>query len=159
MQGLRIIPDDLTHPKVQALLEAHLSNMHSLSPPESVHAFDVARLRSADVTFWTMWLGEILVGCGALKQLNAEHGEIKSMRTRDEFRGRGAGRTMLAHIIAEATRRGYRRLSLETGSVPAFQPALRLYETAGFRYCEPFADYVEDPYSVFMTIELAIQRS
>jgi putative acetyltransferase len=143
--------DDLTRPEVHALLEEHLNNMHAISPPESVHALDLGRLRSPDITFWTAWEGATLVGCGALKQIDPSHGEVKSMRTPARLRRRGAGRAILVQIVAEATRRGYRRLSLETGSLDAFIPAQRLYESFGFTYCGPFAGYAEDPNSVFMT--------
>ena len=106
--------------------------MYELSPPESVDAFDVARLRSPDITFWTVWDGFLLLGCGALKELTPIHGEVKSMRTPKSLRRRGAGRAVLAHILAEARSRGYRRLSLETGSNEAFRPAQKLYGSFGF---------------------------
>lgn len=143
--------DDLSSPEVHALLEAHLAEMHALSPPESVHALPLDELRRPNVTFWTAWAGGELLGCGALQELSPRHGEIKSMRTAHAHRGRGVGKAMLLHIIEEARRRAYTRLSLETGSAPAFEPGRRLYESGGFTYCAPFADYVEDPYSVFMT--------
>ena len=125
--------------------------MHEHSPPGSVFAFDVDKLRQPDVTFWSAWLGDDLAGCGALKQLDAERGEIKSMRVADPFLGRGVGRAILDHIMAEARARGMRSLWLETGSSDAFLPALHLYEGAGFVRCGPFDGYVENPFSVFMT--------
>ena len=143
--------DDLSGPEIRALLQEHLRNMHELSPPESVHAMDVAKLRQPDVTFWTVWSGDVLLGCGALRELTPRHGEVKSMRTAPAHRRSGAGRAMLTHIIEEARRRCYDRLSLETGSMKAFEPAHRLYESFGFSYCAPFGDYVADPHSVFMT--------
>lgn len=146
--------DDPARPDVMALLEEHLRNMHELSPPESVHALDVGRLKSPDVSFWTVREGDVLLGCGALKELDGTHGEIKSMRTPASLRRRGAGRAVLAHIVQEARCRGYRRLSLETGSMEAFAPAQRLYESFGFVCCDPFADYKPDPNSVFMTLAL-----
>ena len=151
---MRIEIDDLTRAQVLALLREHLTNMHSLGPPESVHALDIEGLQSPDVTFWTVWDGEILLGCGALKELDRAHGEIKSMRTPAALRRRGAGRAVLTHILAEARERGYKRLSLETGSMEEFRPAQKLYESFGFAYCGPFGAYKEDPYSVFMTLEL-----
>ncbi len=154
MQNLRIDLDDPASPDVRLLLEEHLRDMHAQSPPESVHALDVSRLKAADVTFWTVRVGDRLVGCGALKALDATHGEVKSMRTPSGLRRQGAGRAMLDHIVCEARRRGYRRLSLETGTTEGFQPAFRLYASAGFQVCEPFGDYVPDPYSLFMTLEL-----
>jgi len=131
--------DDPDRPDVRALLEEHLRDMHDLSPPESVHALDVTKLKDPDITFWTVRDGTLLLGCGALKQLDAEHGEVKSMRAPVALRGRGAGRAVLAHIIR---------------SMKAFAPAQRLYESFEFRYCEPFGDYRSDPNSVFMTLRL-----
>jgi putative acetyltransferase len=151
---MHIEPDDLTRPAVLALLNEHLSNMYELSPPESVHALDVSRLRSPDVTFWTVWDGDELLGCGALKELSRDHGEVKSMRTPAARRRTGAGRAVLAHIVGVARQRGYRSLSLETGSQPAFEPAQKLYESFGFTRCGPFAAYREDPNSVFMSLRL-----
>ena len=146
--------DDLSGPEIRALLEEHLRGMYLISPPESVHALDVEALRGPGITFWTVWEGGELLGCGALKELDAGHAEIKSMRTAARHLRRGVAKAILLHIIEEAGRRGYRRLSLETGSMEAFEPARRLYAAFGFDYCGPFGDYVEDPHSVFMTREL-----
>ena len=143
--------DDLSGPEIRALLQEHLRNMHELSPPESVHAMDIAKLRQPDVTFWTVWSGNELLGCGALRELSPKHGEIKSMRTALMRRRSGAGRAVLTHIIEEARRRSYERLSLETGSMKAFEPAQKLYASFGFSFCPPFGDYDDDPNSVFMT--------
>ena len=143
--------DDLRHPAVIALLQEHLDWMHRTSPPESVHALDLDALRQPDIAFWTLWDGETLAGCGALRALDATHGEVKSMRTAQTHLRRGVAATMLDHILAEARRRGYARLSLETGSMAYFAPAHALYARAGFRPCAPFGDFVEDPNSVFMT--------
>ena len=139
---------------MHALLEEHLANMRRLSPPESVHALPIEALRQPDVTFWTAWSGDELLGCGALKELDPAHGEIKSMRTAAAHRRQGVARGMLAHIVAEGRRRGYGRLSLETGSDAPFEPAQRLYAGFGFAPCAPFAGYTEDPNSVFMTLAL-----
>ena len=151
---MRIERDDLSRTEVHDLLREHLANMYELSPPESVHALDLSKLRSPDIAFWTVWDESLLLGCGALKELTPTHGEVKSMRTPRSLRRRGAGRAVLAHIVAEARSRGYRRLSLETGSQEAFKPAQKLYESFGFTYCGPFGDYTDDPNSVFMTLEL-----
>jgi putative acetyltransferase len=151
---MRIELDDPARPDVLALLEEHLRSMHELSPPESVHALDVRSLKRPGISFWTVRDGNTLLGCGALKELDPEHGEVKSMRTPAALRRRGAGRAVLSHILQEARARGYRRLSLETGSMDAFAPAQELYESFGFSYCRPFADYKPDPNSVFMTLEL-----
>lgn len=151
---MQIEIDDPARPDVQALLIEHLRDMYDLSPPESVHALDVTKLKTPDVTFWSMREQGVLLGCGALKQLDPEHGEIKSMRTPAALRRRGAGRAILEHIVAVARSRGYKRLSLETGSMAAFLPARRLYESFGFSYCEPFGEYKPDPFSVFMMLSL-----
>jgi len=148
---MRIRIDDLAGPEVRALLEEHLRSMFQISPPESVHALDLDGLRQPDITFWTAWSARELLGCGALKELTPLHGEIKSMRTTAAHRRKGVARAMLEHIIAEARRRDYARLSLETGTQPAFEPARRLYRSFGFEHCPPFADYTEDPNSCFMT--------
>lgn len=154
MSALDVREDDLTGPEVIALLAQHLDDMHTHTPAESVHALDVDRLRADGVTFWSAWSDGRLAGCGALKQLDPTHAEIKSMRTADDLRGRGVAATLLTHMIAVARDRGYRRLSLETGSNPPFEPARRLYERHGFTYCEPFGDYELDPWSVFMSLDL-----
>jgi putative acetyltransferase len=146
--------DDLTRPEVHGLLADHLADMHATSPAESVHALDLSGLRRSDVTMWTLWDDDTLLGCAALRELSPDAGEIKSMRTVAESRGRGLGRLLLEHVIAEARSRGYRRLSLETGAEDFFAPARRLYERHGFAECPPFGDYSLDPHSVYMTREL-----
>lgn len=151
---LRFVLDDLSGAPTRALIARHLAGMHAHSPPESVHAFDVDRLRQPGVTFWSVWVDEEIAGCGGLRILDAERGELKSMRVADAFRGLGIGRAILEHLVAEARARGIRSLWLETGSALAFVPALQLYESAGFRRCGPFDDYRDDPFSVFMTREL-----
>lgn len=146
--------DDLNGHEVSQLLLDHLQSMRRISPPESVHALDVDGLRKPDVTFWTVWKNGELLGCGALKELDHEHGEIKSMRTAAQHLRKGVARRLLEYILDEARRRGYRRISLETGSQKEFKPAHKLYAASGFTFCEPFADYLDDPNSVFMTREL-----
>ncbi len=135
-------------------LEEHMAQMRRQSPPESVHALPIEGLRRPEVTFWSIWEDGELLGCGALKELDALHGEIKSMRTVARHLRKGVATAMLNHILEEARRRGYRCLSLETGVQPAFEPARRLYERTGFSSCGPFADYTDDPNSVFMTKEI-----
>jgi putative acetyltransferase len=152
---MRIELDDLSHPAVHELLREHLANMYELSPADKVFALDLAKLRSPDITFWTAWDGELLLGCGALKELSAKHGEIKSMRTPVKQRRRGAGRALLVRIIETARQRGYELLSLETGSHSAFLVAQGLYQSVGFQYAGPFGTYKEDPNSVFMSLRLA----
>lgn len=151
---MEIRVDDLTHPQMIGLLEQHLREAFETSPAESVHALDLDALRQPNVTVWSAWEGGELLGCGALKEIDRQHGEVKSMRTATAHLRRGVAARMLQHIMDEAKRRSYRRLSLETGSMEAFAPARGLYQRFGFRECGPFADYVEDPYSTFMTREL-----
>jgi putative acetyltransferase len=151
---MHIAIEDPATPDVRELLEEHLRDMRTHSPPESVHALDVRKLQHPDITFWTVREGGLLLGCGALKQLDPVHGEIKSMRTPAALRRQGAGRAMLEHIIGVARGRGYERLSLETGSMEVFLPAQRLYQQYGFSYCDPFGQYRPDPNSVFMTLRL-----
>lgn len=151
---LQFVLDDLSGEPTRALIARHLAGMRSQSPPESVHAFDVDALRQPDVTFWSAWIGDDIAGCGALRQLDAVRGEIKSMRVADAYLGRGIGRAILEHLIEQARSRGMRTLWLETGSTSPFTPALRLYESAGFVRCGPFAGYTDDPFSVFMTREI-----
>ncbi len=153
-QPLDIRAGDLADPRVLRLLEDHLADMHATSPAESVHALDVTGLSAPEVSFWTIGAGDELLGCVALRELDASHGELKSMRTDAAARGRGLGARLLEHVLAEATRRGFRRLSLETGAEDFFLPARTLYARYGFVECPPFADYRPDPNSVFMTLEL-----
>ena len=143
--------DDLRGPEIAALLQEHLRDMHRVSPPESIHALDLESLRQPDITFWTVWDAGILAGCGALKELDPQHAEIKSMRTASSHRRRGVATQLLEHRLAEAKRRGYTRVSLETGAMDFFLPARTLYANFGFEYCPPFADYITDPHTVFMT--------
>jgi len=143
--------DDLRGPEVGRLLREHLESVAQHSPPESIHALDAEGLRAPDVTFWSVWERTELVGCGALKELTPRHGEIKSMRTASSHLRRGVAAALLEHIVNVAYDRGYDRLSLETGSQVAFAPARALYARFGFECCGPFADYVDDPNSVFMT--------
>lgn len=146
--------DDLTGTEIAGLIMEHLQGMALNSPPESIHALNLEQLQKPEITFWSAWEGIELTGCGALKELDRHHGEVKSMRTAQAHMRKGVAKKMLQHIIEEAKRRGYARLSLETGSMEAFEPARKLYASFGFKYCKPFADYVEDPNSVFMTLEL-----
>ena len=143
--------DDLSGAPIRELIARHLRGMHENSPPESVHAFDIDKLKDPAVVFWSAWIGDKIAGCGALKRLDGENGEIKSMRVADGFLGTGVGRAILEHIIAEARRMKLSCLWLETGSAPAFVPAIALYEGAGFKRCGPFGSYGPDPFSVFMT--------
>lgn len=148
---MHIKVDDLRGSEIAELLNEHLTDIKSVSPPESKHALDLEGLRQPDITFWTLWEGDKLAGCGALRELSAQLGEIKAMRTAAKFRRKGVAAKLLHHIIEESRRHSYRRLSLETGSMAYFEPARRLYTSFGFEVCAPFADYREDPNSVFMT--------
>jgi putative acetyltransferase len=147
--------DDLQGPEIAQLLQEHLQQMHLHSPPESVHALDLEALHRPEITFWTVWKDDELLGCGALKALDAAHAEIKSMRTVARHVRKGVATRLMRHILQEARRRGYRRLSLETGSGEAFAAAHALYERFGFVESSPFADYTDDPFSMFMTMELS----
>jgi putative acetyltransferase len=152
---VQIRVDDLSHPAVLALLSTHLTAMAEVSPPESRHALDVSGLQKPEITFWTLWDQDQLLGCGALKALDSGHGEVKSMRTAPGHERRGVASTMLRHLIQEARSRGYRRLSLETGAMAYFEPARQLYRKFGFVDGAPFGSYREDPNSVFMTMALS----
>ncbi len=151
---IQIRPDDLTGPEIAELIAIHAGTMLAASPSESCHFLPIDGLRQPSVSVWSLWEEGALLGCGALKDLGNGTGEIKSMHTREVLRGRGLGRRMLEHILAEARRRNYSALYLETGSMDAFIPARRLYEAYGFDYCGPFGDYTEDPHSVFMCLPL-----
>jgi putative acetyltransferase len=155
---MQIEIDDVSRPEVLALLEEHLRNMHELTPPEFVFAFDASKLRAPGITLWTAWSDGALLGCAALKELSPTQGEVKSMRTPANRRRSGAGRALLNHILQVARERGYRELFLETGCQPAFIPAQTLYRTVGFRECGPFGDYTENGNSVFMTLPLIADR-
>ena len=152
--SLRVVVDDLSGPEVAALLADHLSSMHELTPPGSVHALDLTGLRDPDVTFWSAWAGADLAGCGALKELDAVRGEVKSMRTAPAYLRRGVAAAVLAQIVAAARSRGYDELLLETGHGPAFDAAHALYARFGFEPCGPFADYTDDPFSRFFRLDL-----
>jgi putative acetyltransferase len=151
---MKIKIDDLRGAAIARILQEHLQNLAAISPPESMHALDIDALRQPGITFWSVWEGEELAGCGALKELDAQHAEIKSMRTASAHLRKGVASRLLQHMIEETKRRGYRRLSLETGSTELFEPARKLYGKFGFKKCGPFVGYVEDPNSVFMTREL-----
>jgi len=151
MPHIEIRVDDLAGEAIRALIAFHLDGMHDTSPPEGVHALDIDGLRHPSITFWSAWIGGELAGIAALKSIDAERGELKSMRVDDRFRGSGVGRALLRHLIAEARRRGMTSLWLETGSPDDFVPAQRLYESEGFTRCGPFEGYTDDPFSVFMT--------
>jgi putative acetyltransferase len=155
---MRIEIDDVSRPQVIALLEEHLRDMHELSPPDQVFAFDASRLGAPGIAFWTAWEDGILLGCAALKELSRTQGEVKSMRTPANLRRQGAGRALLNHILQVSRERGYQELFLETGRHPAFAPAQTLYRSVGFRECGPFGSYQENGNSVFMSLHLAGSR-
>ena len=151
IRAMKITLDDLKGPEIAALLQEHLDDMRATSPPESVHALDLDGLRQSNIRFWTLWDGNNLAGCGALKWLDAEHAEIKSMRTAAPYKQQGIASKILQHLINDAKSAGVKRLSLETGSMDFFNPARLLYSKFGFENCGPFDDYRLDPNSVFMT--------
>ncbi|TKK86975.1 GNAT family N-acetyltransferase [Herbidospora galbida] len=152
---MRIVVDDLSGPEIAAFLEEHIREMRATTPPESKHALALDGLRRPEVTFWSVRDEGVIVGCGAIKALDDVHAEVKSMRTAAARKRSGVASLLLGHLIAEAARMGFTRLSLETGSAEFFAPARSLYEKFGFTYCEPFADYRPDPLSVFMTRTLS----
>lgn len=151
---MKILQDDLSGAATIALIRDHVTDLAGHSPEESCHVLDLEALRAPDITFWSVWEDEELAGCGALKALDATHGEIKSMRTASTHLRRGVAAKLLDHIIREAGARGFQRLSLETGPHDLFAPARSLYARFGFETCPPFGPYREDPYSVFMTKSL-----
>lgn len=151
MSRYRIVPDDLTDPRIIELLRFHLEEMHRWSPACKVHAMQVERLREPDVSFFAAWDGEALAGVGALKEIDDTRGELKSMRAAPEYRGKGAGEAILMHLMAEARKRGYSWLGLETGRPEPFLPAVKLYEKHGFAECENFGDYISDEFSLCMS--------
>lgn len=150
----QISVDDPRKPDVRALLERHLTFSLEQTPPEHSFALDVDGLLDPAITFFSLRLADELLGVGAIKQLSPEHAEIKSMHTAAAARGRGVGRAVLAHLLEVARTRGYRRVSLETGTMEAFAPARSLYESAGFTPCEPFGDYERTEDNYFMTLAL-----
>jgi putative acetyltransferase len=152
---MHIIEGGLDDPRVVALLHTHVSRARAETARGSAHALDLAALRAPEITFWSAWEGEAVVGVGALKRLSADHGEVKSMHTAEAARGRGVGSALLRQIVATARAAGMSRLSLETGAWPYFAPARALYARHGFVECGPFRDYRKDPNSVFMTWVLA----
>ena len=154
MTDFRIVSGGLDDPRVVALLQLHVARARAETAPGSAHALDLTGLRAPEVTFWTVWENDELLGVGALKRLTPGHGEVKSMHTAEAARGRGVGSALVRHIVREARARGLRRLSLETGSWPYFLPARALYARHGFVECGPFGDYRKDPNSVFMTLAL-----
>ena len=154
MSEYRIVKDDLSGPEVADLLRLHLDEMHQGSPACKVHALPLERLREPDVAFWSAWDGERLAAVGALKELGAGRGELKSMRAAPEYRGRGAGEAILQHLMAEARARDYHWLGIETGRPEPFVPARRLYEKHGFAECAAFGDYVSDDFSLCMSRDL-----
>lgn len=151
---MRIVEDDLSGPEIGALLEEHFAGMLANSPPGSCHFLDFEGLKEPGVTFWSIWDGDALAGMGALKQHDGDLGEIKSMRTHRDHLRKGVAAEMLGHVVADARSRGLKRLSLETGTSPAFQPAIALYRTYGFTDCVPFSNYKPDPFARFMTMDL-----
>jgi putative acetyltransferase len=154
VSGWRIVKDDLTSPAVLDLLRLHLEGMHAASPPGSVFAFAPERLRGADVTFWTAWEGDELLGCAALKDLGDGLGEVKSMRTHPDHLRRGVAAALLEHLVGEARARAYRRLSLETGSGPPFDAALALYRRRGFVDGPAFGGYPSTAFNQFLHLDL-----
>lgn len=152
--AMTILTGQLQDPQIQALLKDHLAGMYDTSPPENVFALDTSGLATPDVTLYSAWQDDTLLGMGALKDIGSRTGEIKSMRTHADHLRKGVGAILLEHIIAEASKRGWQRLSLETGSGAAFEPALQLYQRYGFTMGAPFADYESSQFSQFYHLDL-----
>jgi putative acetyltransferase len=152
--GFRIVVDDLEGAEIRDLLRLHAEGMLANSPEDACHFLDLTGLQGPGITVWSLWDGDDLAGCGALREIDPAHGEVKSMRTAPDHLGRGVGRALLTHIASTARQRSYLRLSLETGTGDAFAAAIHLYESFGFRRCGPFADYVDNEFSQFFTLEL-----
>lgn len=151
---VRIVPGDFTDARVLALIHGHLVGMHGTSPPGSVYALGAAALQAPDIAFFAAWRGDALLGCGALKQLDAAWGEIKSMRTAPAYLRQGVASGLLEHLLTLARSRGYRRVSLETGSGPAFEPALALYKSRGFQNGGAFGEYESTAFNQFLHLDL-----
>jgi putative acetyltransferase len=151
-KAMTIRVDDLTGAEIAELLGNYLRDVNALA--EETHALGLEELRQPGVTVWTIWNGDEIAGCAALKELDAHHAELKSVYTSPRFLRRGVATKLLGHIMAEAKQCGYERVSLETGTEDYFEPACRFYEAFGFSVCEPFAHYTKDPGSIFMTREL-----
>ena len=148
---MKILVDDLSGPAIAAFLDEHVRQMRAITPLESKHALDLDALRHPDITMWSAYDGDELVGCAALRRLSPTHGELKSMRTRPSRARAGIASTLLTHLLTEAATRGWTRLSLETGTDPFFAPARKLYEKFGFTYCDPFSGHTPSPHNTFMT--------
>lgn len=153
-EPMRIIEDDLNGEAIQELLRIHAEGMLISSPEGACHFFDLAGLQAPEVTVWSIWDGDALAGCGAIREIDSGHGEVKSMRTAEAHLGKGVGRQMLQHIIDTGRSRGYERISLETGSTPQFDAAIHLYERFGFEPCDPFDAYEPNDFSRFFTLTL-----
>ncbi|MBF9153050.1 GNAT family N-acetyltransferase [Novosphingobium jiangmenense] len=154
MDAVTIIEDDLAGEAIRSLVALHLAGMHANSPACKVHALPVEKLRQPGVTFYSAWVGDALAGMGAIRELDPNHGELKSMRAAPDWLRKGIGEALLIHLLGVARQRGYERVSLETGQGPAFEPALGLYRKHGFINCEAFADYVLDDFSQCLTLHL-----
>lgn len=156
---MEIILDNLKDNSVVKLLQDHLADMHATSPAESIHALEITAIKNPSLTFWRAQEQDLVLGCIALKELNDNHAEIKSMRTDIKARNKGVGSQLLSHVIKIAEERNYKRLSLETGTMDFFKPAIHLYKKYGFQFCQPFGSYKKDPNSCFMTRQIITQSS
>lgn len=143
--------DDLSGEPIKKLLETHLKNAALHSPEDAIFALDIKALKAPEISFWSAWQDDQILACGAIKMLDQEHGEIKSMHTLEKARGKGIGNQLVCHILQQAKGKNIKRLSLETGTAEAYYPAHRLYKRHGFEQCRPFADYQESIHSLYMT--------
>ena len=148
---IKSIEGNFDHPEVNQLLKNHFIELRAASPEGSAHVLDIIGLKVPSIKFWSLWEKDLLMGCGALKFLDKEHGEFKSIRIHDDFRGKGNGTKIINHLINEAKKLNIKRISIETGSGSFFAPARKLFDNSGFKPCPPFAHYKEDINSLYLT--------
>ena len=151
---MKSLENNFDHPEVNDLLIKHFIELRSVSPEGSAHVLDIPGLKVSSIKFWSLWDENLLIGCGALKFLDETHGEFKSIRVADKFRGKGTGEKIISHLISEAKKLGIKKLSVETGTGEFFLPARKLFQKFGFKKCEPFAHYKEDPNSCYYSLNI-----
>tara|TARA_Y100000590_G_scaffold164188_1_gene188144 strand:- start:102 stop:557 length:456 start_codon:yes stop_codon:yes gene_type:complete len=151
---MKSIENNFDHPQVNDLLRKHFIELRSVSPEGSTHVLDIPGLKDSSIKFWSLWDADELVGCGALKFLDKQHGEFKSIRVADKFRRKGMGEKIISHLIDQAREIGIKKLSIETGAGNFFKPARKLFQKFGFKTCKPFAHYKEDPNSCYFNLEI-----
>ena len=151
---MKVIENNFDNAEVNHLLTKHFIELRSVSPDDSCHVLDIKGLKDSSIKFWSFWDNNQLIGCAALKFLNDEHGEFKSIRVEDNSRGKGVGKKIISHLIEVAKNEGIKKLSIETGAGDFFKSARKLFKKFGFKTCRPFADYKEDPNSCYFDLEI-----